>query len=303
MKLKLTSRSALLAVATTTMVASGLGVYVWREEHRLPLLEVYIISLSSGQATFIRTPDDKRILIDGGNNGEIIRHISKYLPFYSRRIDILVASNTSGKQVTGLIDVAERYIVDQAYISAHTLESLGMASSTDPIFKELLNTLKKNTIPLERISAGDAVAESGEVSLTALFPVSTQEFAYSKASAPELVLDLVYGKTAISFYGNATRKIQKHLASSTPLIPEVTSRALVVSHNGATNSMSSELIEALRPEYFIYSQTLSYTVSKKNSLKKSLDKTDIEMGKRINLKEHGTIKITSDGEGFQVEYL
>jgi beta-lactamase superfamily II metal-dependent hydrolase len=303
MTLKLTSTSTLLMAATTTLVATGLGVYIWKEEHRPPVLEIYIFSLSSGQAMFIRTPEDKRVLVNGGENSEVVRYISRCLPFYSRRIDALIATHTSGKQITGLIGVAERYTIGRAYVPLVTLESLGLASSTDPIFKELLTTVKKNSIPLEHLGADDHLSEFRDLTLKAVFPVSPDEFAYSRASAPEVMFDLVYGKTQVSIYGSASRKIQKHIASSTHYSGDITSRALVVSHNGAADSMSSELIEVLHPDYFIFSQALSYTVPKKTSSKKMGTKTDLELGQRINLKEHSITKITSDGEVLKIDYL
>ena len=104
----------LIVVAAVGAVALGLGGYVWKEENRPAILEVYVFSLSSGRSIFIRTPEDKRILIDGGGNSDIVDELTQILPFYSRRIDAVVATNSEGNNVSGLIDVLNRYIVDAA---------------------------------------------------------------------------------------------------------------------------------------------------------------------------------------------
>jgi beta-lactamase superfamily II metal-dependent hydrolase len=108
MSLRFSPKSAIIA-ATASAIVAGVGAYVWHQEHRLPLLDIYLFALKSGQSAFIRTPDDRRILVNGGSNSEIIRRISKRLPFYSRRIDALIVTDTSAKNVSGLIDVLERY--------------------------------------------------------------------------------------------------------------------------------------------------------------------------------------------------
>ncbi len=287
----------LIVGATAATVAAGLGTYVWQQEHRSPLLEIYIIALKNGQATFIRTPEDKRILINGGSNSEIIRHISAILPFYSRRIDTLIATDTAGKNVSGLIDVLRRYTVDRVLIPGVTVESLGLASSTDPIFKTFLAEAKKLNISLDMLNAGADINLDKKVTAHTLFPVTGDQFNYSKASAPEVILQVEYGATSAVFLGTASKKIQ------TFITPQVTgAQVLVVAQSGAGDNLSSELFDALLPEYFIYSKAVSYAVPKstKDSKKKINPAEGLAENKRINLREAEIVKIVSDGRTVEV---
>jgi hypothetical protein len=48
-------------------------------------------------AVFLQTSGGKRILINGGGNSEIIRKITKVIPFYSRHIDTIISTNEEDK--------------------------------------------------------------------------------------------------------------------------------------------------------------------------------------------------------------
>ncbi|OHA24983.1 MAG: hypothetical protein A3C79_03300 [Candidatus Taylorbacteria bacterium RIFCSPHIGHO2_02_FULL_45_28] len=280
---------------------------------------------------FIRTPDDRRILVDGGGNAEIIRHITNILPFYSRGIDVVVATNTDGKNVSGLIDVIERYEVERAYIPRFTLENTGTTSSTDDIYRTFLGELGDLHIQTHEVAAGDQIPLSGSddgssvqrVTAQVLFPVPADMFEYSKASAPELLFSLSYGKTSILFMGDASKKVQKLLASSSAVISGSIgdTDVLIISHSALPANMSSGFINIARPRALIFKKTVtkSSTDTSKSAKSKSTSITSSisKDGKKItpkkkivadplvaildedrfNLKEAGTVKIVSDGEG------
>ncbi len=271
-------RKPLIILTTVTALATGVGGYVWKEENRPALLEVYIFSVKGGQSTFIRTPDDKRILINSGSNSEIVRHITKVLPFYSQRIDAVIVTNDTDTNVTGLVDVVNRYRVDRLFVPAITPKSLKLASSTSRIYSELLKSARAKGIPIQEIMAGDSLPVSSKVKFDALFPVEAESFTYSRASAPELVLRIAYGTTSIIFLGNTSKKVQKYISAQGFEQTDVA----VFSHNAGSNNISSELLDVLKPDYFIYS----------GSVAKVWHNSD---AKQINLKDTGIIKITSDG--------
>jgi competence protein ComEC len=278
---------------------------VWREQHRKPVLEVYVFALKSGRSMFIRTPDDYRVLIDGGANADIVRQITQIVPFYSRRIDAIIATNTDGKNVSGLIDVVSRYDVGRTYIPRLTLENLGIATSTDEIYETFIETLADKKIETSEIVAGDTLHLGEEVMLHALFPPPAHAFEYSKASAPEILFTLSYRSASLTFMGDASKKVQKYITSSSSEII-ADSDVLVVSHAAASAHMSTELMDILRPESLIYEKAVSKsttqsskTSSKKNKVVDPL--ATVLNGNRFNLKEMGTTLITSNGEDVEIK--
>lgn len=309
----------LLIGAAATALLSCLAGYVWHEEQRPATLEIYVFSLKSGRSMFIRTPDDRRILIDGGASSEIIRHLTRVLPFYTRRIDAIIATNADGKNVAGLIDIVGRYDVDRAYIPRFTLNNLALASSTDHIYETFLAALEISGVQTDEVQTGDQIPLSGSLQekdqpravLHALFPAPPGAFPYSKASAPELLFSIVYGNTSVTFMGDASVKVQKYVASSSEIVREQVlkaggGRVLVVSHSAAEGNTSPELMNALRPDFLVYEKALRAGEVKKTTAKPATKNKKpkpkpnplaaILNEDRFNLKEVGTVKITSDGE-------
>ncbi|MEI6396499.1 MAG: hypothetical protein WCO48_00255 [Candidatus Taylorbacteria bacterium] len=281
--------------AICTTVIAVVGFYVWYEGQRPPLLEIYIIALKSGQAIFVRTPNDKRILIDGGMNSEIIRHLSTILPFYTRRIDTLVVTKSDGKRVSGLIDILSRYSINEVVVPGVDLVGLGLASSTDQIYQAFLDAVVSAKVPMKKIVAGDSIildnfsTTTQEVSLDVIFPVSGGGFKYSKASSPELVARISYGSTSVMLAGAATPKIQKFIvnASSTPpSSTDLKSDVLILSQNATTSNIAPVFMSAVSPDDIIYSKAKATNMLKEH---------------RFNIREVGTLKVVSNGKNVEIE--
>jgi beta-lactamase superfamily II metal-dependent hydrolase len=318
MTVKIISKPVLIG-ATAVALACGIVGYAWREEHRKPVLEVYVFNLKSGSSVFVRTPDDKRILINGGANSEVIRELTDILPFYSRRIDMIVATDSEGKDLSGLIDVLDRYTVDKVVVPGVSLQALGLASSTDQIYATFLDTVKRLEVPVQGVSAGDVLdlgqgavsqkVDGQKVTAEILFPIdpavassSKTTFQYSKASAPEIILKISYGDVSLMLLGNATTKVQKFLVSSKSAAIDLGANVLIVPHSASASSLSGELMDKMRPEYLVYSQAVTASSKKSVAAKDSPSKNKkvdpfyfILDDKRFNVKEKGTVNIESDG--------
>ena len=306
----------LIGVTCTVAIASGASAYVWYENQRPPVLEIYVIPLKSGQAIFIRTPEDKRILIDGGPNSEIIGHISTILPFYSRRIDTVLLTKTDSNHVSGLVDMVERYDVGEVIVPAITPEGLGFASSSDQVYQTFLDAVDHGHIPLKKVEAGyEWIIDKGSISTSTvsarvLFPVSPDSFAYSKASGPELVLKISYGSTSVMLSGGITTKVQKFISSmasessatSSESITSTTEKGidvLVTSKSIISSNIATSFIKKFRPQNVIYSRAVS-SVSKtitsppKNSTVDPL--AYLAEKNKFNIRSSGVVKIVSNGE-------
>ena len=283
----------LLIAVTATVAAGSLSAYAWSQSQRPEILEIYVFDLSSGRSIFVRTPDDKRILFDGGSNNDVIRELTRILPFYSRRLDAIVATNSDGKNVSGLIDVLDRYVVDRAYIPGVTLSGLGLASPTDEIYSTFINSLRKKNIVPDKIFSGQSISFGHSVTVETLFPDMSGDFSYSKSSAPEILFIIRYGDTSVVFIGNASSKIQTHIASST--LSKLTSTNVLIVSNSALPANISKLMSArLQPQYLVYSKLL--TKANTSAINKIADPlASISDSRRFNIHETGTVNITSDG--------
>ncbi|MFA6404824.1 MAG: hypothetical protein WCW03_02385 [Candidatus Paceibacterota bacterium] len=290
---------------------SGAVFYIYHLENRAQLLEIFVFNIKSGNSIFIRTPNDKRILVNGGSNSQVLREITKILPFYSRRIDMVIATNTEGKNVAGLIDILGRYKVDRVILSAITLQSIGLSTSTDLIYETFLDSIN---IPKREVSAGESIVldksngndDFGENDIVAdiLFPVSADTFSYSKTSDPEIVLNINFGSTNILLVGNTTPKIQKFITSTAELDRIMNNtNVLVISNNASKTNLAKQMVDEFKPKYVIYSKLLSSGKTANGSIENTKDDPllGIPEANRYNIKEKGSIRIISDGSIVRVE--
>jgi len=289
-------KKIIITAVIFTALISGAAIYFLHESNRPPLLEIYIFALKTGQAIFMRTPNDKRILVDGGSNSEVIRDISSVLPFYSRRIDMLIATKADGKRVSGLIDVLNRYSVGEVVIPGTGLVDLGLASSTDQIYQSFIDATEEAKVPIKKVLAGDSIflddySLIGPVKFGVLFPIASSTtggiFQYSNASAPELVTKISYGSTSVMLAGSVTPKIQKFISSASSTAASSTdlkSNILILSQNATTSNIAAAFMSAVSPDDIIYSKAKAANLLEDH---------------RFNIREVGTLKIVSDGKSIR----
>jgi len=300
MNMKKISKPLFISAAGLSILG-GVGAYARNDSHRPKALDVYIFNTKSEPSYFLRTPDDERILIDGGANSDVIRYITKVLPFYSRRIDSLILTKADAGHVTGLIEALERYDIAQAYIPGVDPVSSGVATTSDSAYEIFLVKLKEKHVPTVTLNAGDISALGSSVYAKSLFPLSTSTFQYSKASQPELVLELRYSSTSMLIAGSISKKIQKAIASSSDSFPV---DVISIAASDAPQRFSSSFVNSVRPEILIFTKAakpLTSTKKKPTAKAKSVSNPflSVSNAKRFYLEEKGTIHLVSDGNRFR----
>lgn len=87
------------------------NIVVWRAAFASRALAVRELSAGKGVATLVRTPQRATILIDTGSDASILRALGTALPFYTRRIDVVVLTSDHVNMRGGLPFVLSRYNV------------------------------------------------------------------------------------------------------------------------------------------------------------------------------------------------
>lgn len=73
---------------------------------------VYFFDVGHGDASLIKTYDNRLILIDGGPGNQIIEKASNLLPFWVNKIDLIIVSHSHSDHITGLINIFQRYEIN-----------------------------------------------------------------------------------------------------------------------------------------------------------------------------------------------
>ncbi|MES3031423.1 MAG: hypothetical protein V4697_03365 [Patescibacteria group bacterium] len=230
-------RSKYVAIITSTAILtiSGVFYYIYKWEYRIPVLDVHFLSLERGRAIFIRTPQNKTILIGGGQNSQIIRELTSRMPFYRRNIDTIIIPSATPSQIGGLIEVVQRYEVDEIIMP----KLLATSTALSILMKEI----RKQKIHVEEVERGDGVEIEKGIDLFVLFPY--KGFKFNKTSLPELGLRIDFEKTSVYLLGNLSKTIQKDIVKN---FTEIKSENILeYYHLGAPSKVSVELAEAIDP--------------------------------------------------------
>lgn len=106
-------RFVLIALILIVVTATG-AWWSGRGDGRTHL----IVPAVRGDAILIRTADGATVLIDGGSDGAAtVAWLGRELPFWQRRLDLLVLTRSDDQTLPGQIAVLRRYAVDRvAYV-------------------------------------------------------------------------------------------------------------------------------------------------------------------------------------------
>ena len=103
---KIAYKQALLSIVFAAILIA-LAVFTWPDKN----LHVYFFDVGQGDSIFIRTPANYKILVDGGPDQTVLERLSSVLPFYDRKLDLIILTHPHADHVNGLNDVLERYQV------------------------------------------------------------------------------------------------------------------------------------------------------------------------------------------------
>jgi len=79
---------------------------------RLPDNSLHVIACDVGQGDAVLvTYKTSEILIDGGPNGNVLDCLDRHLPFWDRRLEVVIMTHPQTDHYTGLIDVFKNYKV------------------------------------------------------------------------------------------------------------------------------------------------------------------------------------------------
>jgi len=209
-------------------------------------LHVTTLDIGQGDAILVEAPSGASMLVDGGPDPELtLRRLGANLPFWARRIDVLVLSHPHQDHVAGLVDALDRFEVG-------TILHAGIAFE-NAAYDRLLADASLDAVAIRRVVAGDAVALDPLTSVTVLYPSATD----AATPLPEgdinngsIVVLLRFGGFSALLTGDAEAPVEAALIAR-ELVPPID--LLKVGHHGSTSSTTPALVGAARPSLAVIS--------------------------------------------------
>src|SRR5439155_356676 len=95
-------------------------------------LTVTFLDVGQGEAILIESPEGHRILLDGGPSGEAITPaLGRHLPFYDRRLDLVMLTHPQLDHIGGLPTVIDQYAVGRVLSSPAQVDSAAYRAWSD----------------------------------------------------------------------------------------------------------------------------------------------------------------------------
>ncbi len=237
-------------------------------------LKVYFLDIGQGDAALVRTPQRQNILIDGGPDNSVIYKLGKYLPFWERKIDLVILTHPHADHLIGLVEVLKRYRVEKIVFT-------GVSYYSD-FYKELKKLREEKNIPFVLAFAGREL-NFGEIKIEILSPEKNlwnkifrgDEEDGGGLNDTSVVAQLSFGKNSFLFMGDAGAEVEKALLSKFEIrnpksetnsnsdfqnpndqkieILNLKSLILKVGHHGSDTSSSYEFLQAVSPELAVIS--------------------------------------------------
>ena len=291
MQQKVWARKMALLVALV-----GLNAGVWGCVLRADDLEVVFVDVGQGDAIFVRFPNGRTMVVDGGERSARFDYGARVLVPFLRyrgvdRVDVVVATHPHNDHIGGLVALLEEMEV------GHYLDS-GQKSDTWTA-RRVRELIREKGIRYQRVAAGDSLAGLGGVGGLVLHP--TEEFVTAEGESPHhlnngsVVLRLSFGEVSLLLTGDVEEETDDALLAWGA---RLRSRILKVAHHGSPTSSTVRFVEQVGPEIAVVQ------VGGGNKFRHPSAEVMGRYGERdiqiLRADFRGAVMMRTDGEGLEV---
>lgn len=246
-------------------------------------LHITFIDVGAGMATLIETPSGRQILVDGGGSGRRLSvALGSSLPFWDRRLDLLIITQPTDRHISGLGNVLGRYRFDAVMTNGVWPDTESAQALREMLTEQ--NTPEIIAIPGMRVSVGDGVT------LEVLHTQTTQPLEDEADPGESVVILVRYENLRVLLTGDLSADGEVALlGDSLPLSATV----LQVARSGDNATTSEAFLAAAQPQVAI----LPVEAGNRFGLPdvETLTRLQAANVRLYRTDQVGTIRLTSDG--------
>ena len=200
-------------------------------------LAVHFVDVGQGAAQVIITPNNKVMVIDGGNNSEEDTMVNYLNSLGIRKVDVLIGTHPDADHIGGLDAVVDHFDIGQVIMPKVQRDT--------QTFESLLTSIAAKGLTVTTAKAGMTVSLDSQVQIQMISPVVSS---HSDANEMSAVVRIAYGNHSFLLTGDAGVEMEsKWIANGANL----QSTVLLVGHHGSEHSTSEAFIKKVKPTYAV----------------------------------------------------
>ena len=270
------------ALAVLTCLASAL-IWLAASAPDSGRLTVTFLDVGQGDAILIEGPDGHRVLVDGGPSGETISAaLGRRLPFYDRRLDMVVLTHPQQDHLGGLPQVLERYSVRSVLANPLAADSAAYRAWSDALVAHGISPVS---------SARGQVIDLGHGATISVISASSDAQAINDSS---LVLRLTMGDISFLLTGDITEAGEAAIVRTGT---DLRTTVLKVAHHGSSTSTSTQLLGRAKPLVDVISVGADNRYG--HPVAQVLERLEGDLIQRTD--ESGDVTLSTDGHSLWLE--
>jgi competence protein ComEC len=248
-------------------------------------LHVSFLDIGQGDAILIQR-GNQQVLVDGGPSPQALAlELGDSMPFWDRTIELVVLTHPHSDHLAGLVEVLQRYQVEQVLYPDLDYES--------SLYDEWLGLIEEKDIPCIPAQAGQKIDLGDGVIIELLNPqMPLLSGTGSDINNNSVVLHIIMGKVSFLLAADIEQEAEFKLIV---LRADLTSTVLKVGHSGSRTSTTPEFLAAASPQVAVISVGDNPFGHPSDEVVERLDK---ELGEEniFRTDEQGTIEFITNGE-------
>ncbi|MDI3496291.1 MAG: competence protein ComEC [Patescibacteria group bacterium] len=201
-------------------------------------LRLSFLDVGQGDACLLNFNNEKIILLDGGPSDILLRRLGESLPFYKRKIDLVIISHFHEDHINGLVELFRRYQIDTLVFG----EGLEKKYPAEIIFQEATRQGTKMVAVKEMASL--------VVNNDCQFKLWNLVSRYTNDDNNSLVTKLECHQFSFLAAGDNELAAEKIILDSQL---NIEANIFKASHHGADNANSQKFLEKIKPQFMIIS--------------------------------------------------
>jgi len=210
--------------------------------------KVIFCDVGQGDAAYIRIKNQVDVLIDAGPDKKVLNCVGRYMPFWDRKIELVIISHPQKDHFGGLLSLIDRYQIEKIFFT--------QVDNQNQTFQRLKEKIDIKKIPVYYPTAGTKVKI---LDSQLIFYWPTEEFIKNKIANDvnhySLVFVFIQNQSKILFTGDASPLVfYKLLNQSKSNLADLKKiNILKVPHHGSKNGLIKEFIQLADPQVAVIS--------------------------------------------------